>query len=188
MKTKLLLALTFGFACAGPAWAAPTLARTSPGTVTYVDQTDFDVMDYSAVGDVTASVSFVDFSSGNSGCEAADFAGFAAGNIALLQRGGCTYFLKATNAYAAGAAGVLISNNVAGLLQGNLTESYAALIPVMGLTQALGLELANTAGLSMRMSVDVTPVPASVPEPGALALIGLGLVGISALRRRNRVA
>jgi len=35
-----------------------------------------------------------------SGCEAADFAGFPEGNIALLQRGTCTFELKAENAAA----------------------------------------------------------------------------------------
>ena len=38
------------------------------------------------------------------GCEAADFAGFPVGNVALVSRGGCTFATKAQNAYAAGAA------------------------------------------------------------------------------------
>ena len=40
-----------------------------------------------------------------SGCEAADFAGFPAGNIALIQRGTCTFEHKGNNAAAAGAVG-----------------------------------------------------------------------------------
>jgi hypothetical protein len=30
------------------------------------------------------------------GCEAVDFAGFPAGNIVLVSRGGCTFAIKAT--------------------------------------------------------------------------------------------
>ena len=39
-----------------------------------------------------------------------DFAGFLAGQIALIQRGGCSFALKAHNAQAAGAARVIIFN------------------------------------------------------------------------------
>jgi hypothetical protein len=45
-----------------------------------------------------------------SGCEASDFAGFPAGNTALLQRGTCTFELNAENAAAAGAVGIVIFN------------------------------------------------------------------------------
>jgi Zn-dependent M28 family amino/carboxypeptidase len=45
-----------------------------------------------------------------SGCEATDFAGFVAGNIALIQRGTCTFGEKVQNAQAAGAVGVIIFN------------------------------------------------------------------------------
>ena len=40
-----------------------------------------------------------------SGCDAADWVGFPAGNIALLQRGFCTFEIKIENAAAAGAVG-----------------------------------------------------------------------------------
>jgi Zn-dependent M28 family amino/carboxypeptidase len=39
-----------------------------------------------------------------------DFAGFPAGSIALIQRGGCSFALKALNAQAAGASAVIIFN------------------------------------------------------------------------------
>jgi minor extracellular serine protease Vpr len=48
------------------------------------------------------------------GCEAADFANFPAGAVALIQRGTCNASLKAQNAQAAGASAVIIWNNVAG--------------------------------------------------------------------------
>ena len=73
------------------------------------------MIDQSDPGDVTAAVTAVDLQLGlgntsTSGCEAGDFAGFPAGNIALLQRGSCTFEIKAENAAAAGAVGIVIFN------------------------------------------------------------------------------
>src|SRR6188472_2811055 len=45
-----------------------------------------------------------------SGCAAADFAGFVPGNIALIQRGTCTFAQKVANAEAAGASATVIFN------------------------------------------------------------------------------
>ena len=69
----------------------------------------------SGFGETTAAVTAVDVNlvpprANTSGCEAADFAGFVAGNIALIQRGTCTFADKATNAQAAGASAVIIFN------------------------------------------------------------------------------
>jgi Zn-dependent M28 family amino/carboxypeptidase len=95
----------------------PVLEQVAPVPTPYVDGVDFATMSYSGSGDVTAPVTAVDLivpspvmNTSTSGCEAADFAGFPAGNIALLQRGTCTFRLKAENAAAAGASGVIIFN------------------------------------------------------------------------------
>ena len=58
------------------------------------------ILSYSGSGDVTAPVTHLAAPPGDAtpGCEAADFAGFPAGNIALISRGGCTFAIKATNA------------------------------------------------------------------------------------------
>ena len=45
-----------------------------------------------------------------SGCSASDFAGFIQGNIALIQRGTCTFAQKVANAEAAGASAAVIFN------------------------------------------------------------------------------
>lgn len=45
-----------------------------------------------------------------SGCEDSDFADFEPGNIALVQRGTCTFADKAVNAEEAGASAVIIFN------------------------------------------------------------------------------
>lgn len=89
--------------------------QTAPGAVAYTYLDDYYTMDYSGSASVTASVEAVDLNlpstgGSTSGCEAADFAGFTAGNIALIQRGTCTFAEKAANAEAAGAAAVIIFN------------------------------------------------------------------------------
>jgi Zn-dependent M28 family amino/carboxypeptidase len=94
------------------------LSQVAPNAVTYVNGTDFLTMTYSGAGDVTAVVQPVggivipptQTASSASGCTAADFSGFVPGNIALIQRGTCTFYEKAVNADAAGASGVIIFN------------------------------------------------------------------------------
>jgi len=147
------------FAVVGPS----VLQQTAPGSVTYVEGTDFGVIDQSDPGDVTAAVTAVDLQLGlgnasTSGCEAADFAGFPAGNIALLQRGTCTFELKAENAAAAGAVGIVIfnqGNTVDPARQGipavTLTAGNESGIPVLGTTYTLGADLSLIAGLEMRV-------------------------------------
>ena len=139
------------------------LQQTAPGSITYVEGVDFEPVEQTDPGDVTAPVTAVDLQLGlgntsTSGCEAADFAGFPAGNIALLQRGTCTFELKAENAAAAGAAGIVIFNqgNTAapdrnGIPAVTLSANNTSGIPVLGTTYALGATLAGTPGLVMRV-------------------------------------
>ena len=139
------------------------LQQIAPNTITYVEGVDFGPITQTDPGDVTAPVTAVDLQLGlgntsTSGCEAADFAGFPAGNIALLQRGTCTFELKAENAAAAGAAGIVIFNqgNTAdpsrqGIPAVTLTANNTSGIPVLGTTYALGVTLAGTPGLVMRV-------------------------------------
>jgi aminopeptidase Y len=125
------------------------LERVSPPPAGPVTNT---IMSYSGSGDVTAAVSRpADAGSGSEGCESADFAGFPAGNIALISRGSCTFAIKATNAYAAGATGVVIYNNIPGELAGTLGNTFTLDVPVVGISQAAGQELAATPGLVMRL-------------------------------------
>ncbi len=142
-----------------------TLEQTAPGAVAYTEGTDFDVMSQSDAGDVTGSVTAVDLdlalgNSSTSGCEAADFAGFPAGDIALIQRGACTFQLKAENAANAGAVGAIIFNQGntearKGLINGTLSAGYSGGIAVMEATFDRGAEWAGTAGLELHMIADV---------------------------------
>ena len=115
-----------------------------------------NIMSYSGSGDVTAAVTALPGPAVDPtpGCEAADFAGFPAGNIALISRGACTFAIKATNSYNAGAAGVVIYNNIAGALNGTLGADFTLDIGVTGITLADGLELAATPNLVLRLQTD----------------------------------
>ncbi len=115
-----------------------------------------NIMSYSGSGDVTAPVTALAAPPADAtpGCDAADFAGFPAGNIALISRGACTFAIKATNAYNAGASGVIIYNNTAGELNGTLGNGFTLDIAVTSVTQAVGQQLAATPGLIMRLKTD----------------------------------
>ena len=133
--------------------SATVLEQVAPGPVGPLVN---NIMEYSGSGDVTATVTALTPPPGDGtpGCEAADFAGFPAGNIALISRGGCTFATKAANAQAAGATGVVIYNNTAGDLNGTLGEAFSLNIGATGITQALGQQLAATPGLVLRLKTD----------------------------------
>lgn len=80
------------------------------------------------------------------------------GKIALVERGGLTFQEKATNAAAAGAAALLIYNNVEGPFQGSLTTPAA--LPVVSLPRAEGLRLRQAidggSPVEARLQVDAT--------------------------------
>ena len=97
--------------------SSPSTLATDSKTYTEGPGKDFNIMQYSGSGDVTAPLVAVDLTlppadepSSTSGCEAADFAGFPAGAVALIQRGTCPFGDKVDNAVAAGASAVIIFN------------------------------------------------------------------------------
>ncbi len=137
-----------------------------PTDYPYFDAAGFATMSYSGSGDVTAVAEGVDIidptgqpaNTSTSGCEASDFAGFTAGNIAIIQRGSCTFALKAQNAEAAGAVGVVIFNEG----QEGRTDAFlgtlggpGATVPVVGSSFDVGVELA-AGGVTVRMFVNAT--------------------------------
>ena len=136
--------------------APTTFAQTSPTPTTYTDA-DFAIMEYSGSGVVTdRPVQNVDLTlppgtdanTSTSGCEATDFAGFTAGNVALIQRGTCTFDAKARNAQTAGASAVVIFNEGqpgrTEVLNGTL-GGPGVTIPVLGTSYDAGAGLASTA-------------------------------------------
>jgi Zn-dependent M28 family amino/carboxypeptidase len=163
------------------------LEQTAPGAEVYTYLDDFFTMDYSGSGDVTATVQAVDLllpptGGSTSGCDGDfaevgaggfgntvpdptgpdDFASFTPGNIALIQRGTCSFQLKALDAQSAGASAVIVFNEgntpdreplFGGTLGGpNIT------IPVLSASFAFGVELNNLIvdGLELHMVTDTT--------------------------------
>jgi Zn-dependent M28 family amino/carboxypeptidase len=135
-----------------------------PTSYPYFDVAGFATMNYSGPGDVTAIAEGVDLmippspvpNTSTSGCEASDFAGFTPGNIAIVQRGTCSFALKTTNAEAAGAVGVVIFNEgqpgrtaaFLGTLGGPVASG-----PSVGAAYDVGVELA-AGGVEVRMFTD----------------------------------
>ena len=97
-----------------------------------------------------------------SGCVAADFAGFVPGNIALIQRGTCTFAQKVANAEAAGASATVIFNEGnpgrTSLFSGSLagTEQH----PVLFTSYAVGTQLLAqyAPGVGPVLTVDVQAI------------------------------
>jgi Zn-dependent M28 family amino/carboxypeptidase len=142
----------------------------------------------SADGDVTGDVIPVDINlvpprANTSGCDGAyaeasvgaplladpggpdDFTGFTEGAIALIQRGGCSFALKAYNAQAAGAAGVIIFNQgdtpdreaafIGNAAAPNADDLGELMIPVLGASFQDGSALAQP-GSTARVFVELT--------------------------------
>jgi len=130
-----------------------TLEQTAPTPTDYETVT----FDYSGSGDVTGVVVPVTNNvlpptpepSSTAGCEPGDFTPAAAGapQVALVQRGGCDFAVKAANAAAAGYDAVIIFNEGQPgrdeLFQGTLGGTVA--VPVVGLSFADGSALAAQA-------------------------------------------
>ncbi|WP_089304743.1 M28 family peptidase [Geodermatophilus pulveris] len=136
------------------------LDRTGTSPATY----ESSVFTNSGAGDVTGTVVPIDLAlepprASTSGCEASDFAGAALGgssDIALVQRGTCTFAVKVQNAVAAGAEAVVVLNSgteasTEGLVVGTL-DPYVASVPVVGASFADGRALAAE-GSTARVAV-----------------------------------
>ena len=137
------------------------MEQVAPEEIAYEDGIDFSIMSYSGSGDATAAVTPVDVNVADpseitSGCEDTDFAGFTPGNIALLQRGTCTFQEKVINAEEAGAVAAIIFNQGnteerSLLLEGDVGDDTTSTIPAVGTTFALGQELVAAAADGLRI-------------------------------------
>jgi Zn-dependent M28 family amino/carboxypeptidase len=182
----------------------PVFQQTAPTPRTYVNGVDYGTMQYSGSGDFTAPLWAVDLvvppvgaANGNtSGCEAADFAGFPAGAIALIQRGTCTFRAKADNAKAAGAVAVVIFNE--GQV-GRTTGAFGTLNPplfdrpVLSVSFAVGDELRNgvlngSTGITVRVRADTVVATRTTRnviaesiagDPNRVIVIGAHLDGVT---------
>jgi hypothetical protein len=167
----LLTAALFSFQASTQALSItiPVFERIDPLPITYSLGVDFTVISLSAPGDVTAAVVAIPDQGLTSGCEAADFGPSTAGSIALIARGTCQFRDKIANAAEAGAAAVLISNNVAGI--GPFTAIDPTAIPALFTTMAIGDDFRN-----LLAAGNVVTARVGVPVPGPI--VGAGLPGL----------
>ncbi|KAK4221875.1 hypothetical protein QBC38DRAFT_491150 [Podospora fimiseda] len=89
------------------------------------------IMTYTPGGDVEAELVAVP----NLGCELSDFPAEVAGKIAFVSRGECAFAVKSLNGKEAGAAAVIVYNNVPGSLSGTLGEALRPYAPIVGISQ-----------------------------------------------------
>jgi Zn-dependent M28 family amino/carboxypeptidase len=163
-----------------------TLEQVAPIPTTYGLVSDFYPFQYTAIGDVTASL--VD-GVGLGG--AADFVGFPAGAIALIERGTHTFALKVENAAGAGAVGVIIYDST---FQNDAilgTLSSLSSIPALFVTRDIGLGLlsqSQAAGVTIHMVTYTSDPPpiSQVPEPLTFLILGSGFASVGLLRRKFR--
>ncbi|WP_434445880.1 M20/M25/M40 family metallo-hydrolase [Lentzea sp. E54] len=146
------------------------LDRIAPAPRVFARDTDFTRNGFTPTfeGDVTGVVQPVDVvvpptpapNGSSSGCEAADFAGFVPGHVALIQRGTCGFNVKVLNAQAAGASAVILFNEGQPGRTGLTTpigDTPGLAIPVVFATYAVGEELVVlTPGATVRVKVDFT--------------------------------
>lgn len=112
-------------------------ASLTVGSTTY----DLDQMAFSPNSPDTGVTAPLAAPNDTFGCTAAQYAGFPAGSIALISRGGCTFATKAVQAEAAGASGAIVYNNQDGMLYGTLVTQGLVTIPVAGMSMADGQSL-----------------------------------------------
>jgi Zn-dependent M28 family amino/carboxypeptidase len=148
----------------------PLLQQTSPAADPYTpnDPDGFYTMTYSGSGDVAGQIEAVDLvmppgaepSTSTSGCEPEDFTGFTAANIALIQRGSCSFYQKALNAQEAGARAVIIFNEGqegrTDAIRGTLGSPEFD-IPVVFTSHAIGaawVDLLDSQAVSVNLATD----------------------------------
>lgn len=147
--------------CAGSSTVLTANTTNATPTISFVDGSAVNQnfnMNVAAFGvPVTSPLSGILVNVGSNGC-AALTPGSLTGKIALIQRGTCTFVIKALNAQNAGAIGVILYNNAAGaFIPGGTDPSIT--IPVYGITQANGLALIASMTAN-EVPVTLSPAPA----------------------------
>ena len=151
-----------------PTWrenATPEMERLEPTPRTYVPggpedddsaAVDFITFEFSSSGSVEAEViptndivipPGAEANSNTSGCQSTDFPAETEGNIALIQRGECTFVEKLDNAREAGAVGVILFNEGQAGRQNALFRSAEPYYPLPAVVASfeVGEELYNAA-------------------------------------------
>ena len=147
-----------------------TFTKVTPApAVTYVEDTDYIVAQFSSssnlMGATVVPTNDIDLTpdggpgTGTSGCEATDFPATTAGNVALMQRGTCTFTSKYQAAKTAGAIGAIIFNDgFEGRTAPIPTVAPSNIgIPALMASSAIGAALIN--GGTVNIVIDATTTP-----------------------------
>jgi hypothetical protein len=108
---------------------------------------DIRTLQFSPAGRATGRIRAVGL-----GCRASDFDGFKPGEVALIKRGDCFFFIKALHARRAGAVAALMVNDGPKPTPGSLFR-FGPGIPVVGMSEQAG---AGLAGKRATVDVDAT--------------------------------
>ena len=162
----------------------PTLLDlVTPDQPPFATPADFRVMSGSGSGNVTARLVPIDIAindngtnntnpvdTSTSGCELSDYtaAGFRPGDVALVQRGTCTFVQKVAVAVQAGASAVIMFNEgQPGRTSSNFGSVGPQTIPVLSASYELGRRLfdltqAGSAPVTIRVVTNTTNVRVQV--------------------------
>lgn len=160
----------------------PTLLDlVTPDRPPFTTPTDFRVMSGSGSGNVTARLVPIDIAindngtnnvnpadTSTSGCELSDYtaAGFRPGDVALIQRGTCTFVQKVRIAVEAGASAVIMFNEgQPGRTSSNFGSVGPQTIPVLSASYQVGRDLFNLAQagpVTIRVVTNTTNVTVQV--------------------------
>ena len=105
------------------------------------------------------------------GCEPFTNAAAISNNIALVDRGTCSFNVKAAQAQAAGAKAVIIANNAPGSAPGLGGVDPTITIPTVGLSQADGNAIKAQLGIGVHGNVGVNLSVRAGANPDGLALL-----------------
>jgi len=102
--------------------------------------------------DVSAPIVVARDAAGEPGDACEPITNDVAGSIALVDRGGCSFWIKVANAQSAGAVGVIIANNRDGVAPGmSGTPGVEILIPTLSVTDVDGGRIAAAVGSRPRV-------------------------------------